>query len=122
MLGKTSTARQGNSLSAVAMLIAILVTLLDSQVLSLTEIFVTILCPLAASGDIASDPEVGSTQTLGFSGTSARLPSLQWPSPTPTTTASVTRPRADARPTQRRRRSASRPANDDWKVKKKKKK
>ena len=43
MLGKTSTARQGNSISAIAMLIAVLVTLLDSQILSYTEIFVTIL-------------------------------------------------------------------------------
>jgi NAD(P) transhydrogenase subunit beta len=43
MLGKTSTARQGNFYSAVAMLIAILVTLLDQNVLSYTEILVTIL-------------------------------------------------------------------------------
>ena len=43
MLGKTSTARRGNMLSAVAMLIAILVTLLDKQVLSFTEIFITLI-------------------------------------------------------------------------------
>ena len=43
MLGRTATARQGNTISAIAMLIAILVTLLDRQVLSFTEIFVTIL-------------------------------------------------------------------------------
>lgn len=43
MLGKVSTARRGNAWSAVAMLIAILVTLLDKQILSFTEIFVTIL-------------------------------------------------------------------------------
>ena len=43
MLGKTSTARQGNFYSAVAMFIAVAVTLLDQQVLSYTEIFVTIL-------------------------------------------------------------------------------
>ncbi|WP_187263914.1 NAD(P)(+) transhydrogenase (Re/Si-specific) subunit beta [Pontibacter beigongshangensis] len=43
MLGKTSTARKGNILSAVAMFIAVAVTLLDSQVLSLTEILITIL-------------------------------------------------------------------------------
>ena len=53
MLGKTSTARRGNTLSAVAMFIAILVTLLDSQVLSLTEIFVTILVG-SAIGTIAA--------------------------------------------------------------------
>ncbi len=43
MLGRTTTARRGNSLSAIAMLIAVLVTLLDRQVLSFTEIFITIL-------------------------------------------------------------------------------
>lgn len=43
MLGKTTTARRGNQLSAIAMLIAIAVTLLDSRVLSFTEIFVAIL-------------------------------------------------------------------------------
>jgi NAD(P) transhydrogenase subunit beta len=43
MLGRTTTARRGNTISAVAMLIAVLVTLLDRQVLSFTEIFVTIL-------------------------------------------------------------------------------
>ncbi|WP_114779360.1 NAD(P)(+) transhydrogenase (Re/Si-specific) subunit beta [Botryobacter ruber] len=53
MLGKTSTARKGNTLSAVAMFIAIVVTLLDSQVLSLTEIFVTILVG-SAIGTIAA--------------------------------------------------------------------
>src|SRR5690606_16857289 len=43
LLGKPSTARSGNTLSAVAMLIAIAATLLDQQVLSYTEIAVTIL-------------------------------------------------------------------------------
>ena len=43
MLGKVSTARRGNAWSAVAMLIALLVTLLDKEILSFTEIFVTIL-------------------------------------------------------------------------------
>lgn len=43
MLGKTATARKGNQLSAIAMFIAIAVTLLDSQVLSYTEIFVAVL-------------------------------------------------------------------------------
>lgn len=43
MLGKTATARQGNTLSAAAMLLAVAATLLNSQVLSMTEIFVTIL-------------------------------------------------------------------------------
>ena len=43
MLGKVSTARRGNTISAAAMMIAILVTLLDKQILSFTEIFLTIL-------------------------------------------------------------------------------
>lgn len=43
LLGKPSTARTGNTLSAVAMLIAIGATLLDQQVLSYTEIAVTVL-------------------------------------------------------------------------------
>lgn len=43
MLGKTATARQGNIYSAVAMFIAIVATLLVQDVLSYTEIFVTIL-------------------------------------------------------------------------------
>lgn len=43
MLGKTATARRGNQLSALAMLIAIAVTLLDVRVLSFTEIFIGIL-------------------------------------------------------------------------------
>lgn len=43
MLGKTPTARQGNTLSALAMLIAIGATMLDQNVLSYTEIMVTIL-------------------------------------------------------------------------------
>ncbi len=43
LLGKPSTARTGNTLSAVAMLIAIGATLLDQEVLSYTEIAVTVL-------------------------------------------------------------------------------
>ncbi|SDM07782.1 NAD(P) transhydrogenase subunit beta [Catalinimonas alkaloidigena] len=42
-LGKTSTAREGNLYSSVAMLIAVLATLLDREVVSYIEIFVTIL-------------------------------------------------------------------------------
>ncbi len=43
MLGKTPTARKGNGLSMLAMLIAIVATLLDQQILSYTEIAVTVL-------------------------------------------------------------------------------
>ncbi len=43
MLGKTPTARKGNVFSMLAMLIAIAATLLDQQILSYTEIAVTIL-------------------------------------------------------------------------------
>ena len=42
-LGKTSTAREGNTYSALAMLLAIVITLLNQGVLSYLEIFVTIL-------------------------------------------------------------------------------
>jgi H+-translocating NAD(P) transhydrogenase subunit beta len=47
MLGKTATARQGNTYSALAMLIAVAATLLDRSVLSFTEIFITILAASA---------------------------------------------------------------------------
>ncbi|MFT2010692.1 NAD(P)(+) transhydrogenase (Re/Si-specific) subunit beta [Pontibacter sp. 13R65] len=78
MLGKTSTARQGNSLSAVAMLIAILVTLLDSQVLSLTEIFVTILVGSAIGAVIARRVEMTAMPEMvaifnGFGGAASVL-------------------------------------------------
>ncbi|HEY0668291.1 MAG TPA: NAD(P)(+) transhydrogenase (Re/Si-specific) subunit beta [Sphingobacteriaceae bacterium] len=53
MLGKTSTARRGNMLSAVAMLIAVLATLLEKQVLSFTEILITMLVS-SAIGIIAA--------------------------------------------------------------------
>ena len=43
MLGKVSTARRGNAVSAAAMMIAILATLLDKQILTFTEIFLTVL-------------------------------------------------------------------------------
>src|SRR5690554_6519930 len=43
MLGKTPTARRGNTLSATAMLLAIVATLLDQNILSYTEIMVTVL-------------------------------------------------------------------------------
>src|SRR4051812_41665727 len=43
MLGKTATARRGNFYSAIAMLIAIVATLIDSHVVSYTEIFIAIL-------------------------------------------------------------------------------
>ncbi|CAN5903910.1 NAD(P)(+) transhydrogenase (Re/Si-specific) subunit beta [soil metagenome] len=58
MLGKTATARQGNLYSAVAMFIAIAVTLLDQQVLSYTEIFVTILVGSAIGVYVARKVEM----------------------------------------------------------------
>jgi len=42
-MGKTSSARQGNLYSSIAMLLAILATLIDREVLSYTEIFVGVL-------------------------------------------------------------------------------
>ena len=58
MLGKTSTARSGNMLSAVAMLIAVLVTLLDKQVLSFYEIFITIIIGSAVGTVVAHKVEM----------------------------------------------------------------
>ncbi|MFN6945089.1 MAG: NAD(P)(+) transhydrogenase (Re/Si-specific) subunit beta [Cytophagaceae bacterium] len=43
MLGKTHTARKGNMMSAIAMFMAVAITLFDNRVLSLAEIFVAIL-------------------------------------------------------------------------------
>lgn len=58
MLGKTSTARQGNMYSALAMLIAVAVTLLDRNVLSYTEIFVTIILASAVGLYVARKVEM----------------------------------------------------------------
>lgn len=58
MLGKTSTARQGNFYSALAMLIAVAVTLLDQHVLSYVEIFVTILLASALGLYVARKVEM----------------------------------------------------------------
>ncbi len=78
MLGKTSTARRGNFISAVAMLIAVLVTLLDSQVLSFTEIFVTILVGSAIGTVVAQRVEMTSMPEMvaifnGFGGAASVL-------------------------------------------------
>ncbi|RDV15332.1 NAD(P)(+) transhydrogenase (Re/Si-specific) subunit beta [Pontibacter diazotrophicus] len=78
MLGKTSTARRGNFISAVAMLIAILVTLLDRQVLSFTEIFVTILVGSVIGTVIAQRVEMTSMPEMvaifnGFGGAASVL-------------------------------------------------
>ncbi|GAB3533880.1 NAD(P)(+) transhydrogenase (Re/Si-specific) subunit beta [Pontibacter brevis] len=78
MLGKTSTARRGNFISAVAMLIAILVTLLDNQVLSFTEIFVTILVGSVIGTVIAQRVEMTSMPEMvaifnGFGGAASVL-------------------------------------------------
>lgn len=78
MLGKTSTARQGNFISAIAMLIAVLVTLLDSQILSYTEIFVTILIGSVIGTVIAQRVEMTSMPEMvaifnGFGGAASVL-------------------------------------------------
>lgn len=49
MLGKTQTARRGNAYSAVGMMLAIVATLLQAEVLSYTEIAVTLLASTAVS-------------------------------------------------------------------------
>ncbi|KAA5549230.1 NAD(P)(+) transhydrogenase (Re/Si-specific) subunit beta [Adhaeribacter rhizoryzae] len=58
MLGKTHTAREGNIYSAVAMFIAIVATLLVQEVLSYTEIFVTILIGSAVGTYVAKKVEM----------------------------------------------------------------
>jgi NAD(P) transhydrogenase subunit beta len=78
MLGKTSTARRGNTLSAVAMLLAIVATLLDRQVLNYTEIFVTILIGSAIGTYIAQKVEMTSMPEMvalfnGFGGAASVL-------------------------------------------------
>jgi len=78
MLGKTPTARRGNTLSATAMLIAILATLLDTQILSFTEIFVTILIASAVGVYAARKVEMTSMPEMiallnGFGGLASAL-------------------------------------------------
>lgn len=78
MLGKTSTARQGNTISALAMFIAIAATLLDSQVLSFTEIFVTVLIGSVIGTVIAQRVEMTSMPEMvaifnGFGGAASVL-------------------------------------------------
>lgn len=43
MMGKTGTARKGNAVSSVAMLVAVSITLINQNILSYTEIFIGIL-------------------------------------------------------------------------------
>lgn len=78
MLGKTATARKGNTLSSAAMLIAVLITLLDKNVLSFTEIFVTILLGSAVGLYIARKVEMTQMPEMvailnGFGGASSVL-------------------------------------------------
>lgn len=78
MLGKTATARKGNTLSSAAMLIAVLITLLDKNVLSFPEIFVTILIGSAVGLYIAQKVEMTQMPEMvailnGFGGASSVL-------------------------------------------------
>ena len=78
MLGKTSTARRGNSLSAVAMLVAVVATLLDKQVLDFTEIFITIIIGSAIGTYVAQKVEMTSMPEMvalfnGFGGAASVL-------------------------------------------------
>ncbi|MGV3706356.1 MAG: NAD(P)(+) transhydrogenase (Re/Si-specific) subunit beta [Arcticibacter sp.] len=78
MLGKTATARKGNTLSSAAMLIAVLITLLDKNVLSFTEIFITILLGSAVGLYIARKVEMTQMPEMvallnGFGGASSVL-------------------------------------------------
>ncbi|MBW3545684.1 MAG: NAD(P)(+) transhydrogenase (Re/Si-specific) subunit beta, partial [Bacteroidetes bacterium] len=72
-LGRTTTARRGNTLSAIAMFIAIVATLLSRDILSYTEIFVTILVGSALGTLVARRVEMTSMPELvavfnGFGG------------------------------------------------------
>ena len=78
MLGRTTTARQGNTLSAVAMLIAVLATLLNQEILSFTEIFVTILAGSVVGTMVARRVEMTSMPEMvaifnGFGGAASVL-------------------------------------------------
>ncbi|GEO02677.1 NAD(P) transhydrogenase subunit beta [Adhaeribacter aerolatus] len=78
MLGKTHTARRGNIYSAVAMFIAIVATLLVRDVLSYTEIFVTILVGSAVGTYVAKKVEMTQMPEMvalfnGFGGISSVL-------------------------------------------------
>lgn len=78
MLGKTSTARRGNTLSAVAMLLAVVATLLDKQVLDYTEIFITIIVGSAIGTYVAQKVEMTSMPEMvalfnGFGGAASVL-------------------------------------------------
>jgi len=78
MLGKTHTARQGNIYSAVAMFIAVVATLLVRDVLSYTEIFVTILVGSAVGTYVAKKVEMTQMPEMvalfnGFGGISSVL-------------------------------------------------
>lgn len=78
MLGKTATARRGNSLSAVAMLVAVVATLLDKQVLDFTEIFITIIIGSAIGTYVARKVEMTSMPEMvalfnGFGGAASVL-------------------------------------------------
>ncbi len=78
MLGKTATARKGNTVSAVAMLLAVVATLLDKQVLDFTEIFITVLIGSALGTYIAQKVEMTSMPEMvalfnGFGGAASVL-------------------------------------------------
>lgn len=81
MLGKVSTARRGNAISAIAMLIAILVTLLDRQILSFTEIFITIIAGSFAGALMANRAKMTQMPEMvailnGFGGAASVLVAL----------------------------------------------
>ena len=78
LLGKTPTAKKGNTLSATAMLIAILATLLDNQIVSFTEILATILLASAIGVYAARKVEMTSMPEMiallnGFGGLASAL-------------------------------------------------
>lgn len=81
MMGKTQTARRGNLYSALAMLIAIVATLLYQQILSYTEIAVTLLLSTAVSVWIAQRVQMTQMPEMvalfnGFGGAASMLVAL----------------------------------------------
>jgi NAD(P) transhydrogenase subunit beta len=78
MLGKTQTARRGNAYSAVGMILAIVATLLQAEVLSYTEIAVTLLASTAVSLWIAGRVQMTQMPEMvalfnGFGGAASML-------------------------------------------------
>lgn len=81
MLGKVSTARRGNAISAAAMVIAVMVTLLDKEILTFTEIFITVLAGSVVGAIAANKAQMTQMPEMvailnGFGGAASALVAL----------------------------------------------